>query len=163
MKHSMRPIVSRIAVVAILGVSSVWVLSVARRPDATMTSVSPIRVASAVMAGEPPSQRKAFVHLASSGRFGYRDGVYTGPAVDAYYGWVKVQAVVRNGGLVAVHVLRYPSDRSTSRRIARYALPRLEREVIQAQSARVDAISGATLTSEAFLQSVQGALRRAAG
>jgi uncharacterized protein with FMN-binding domain len=94
---------------------------------------------------------------------GYRDGTYTGPAYSAYYGWVQVQAIIRHGQLASVRVLRYPSDRSTSRRIAHVALPILAREVIRAQSSRVHAVSGATLTSDAFIRSMNGALRRAAG
>ncbi len=89
------------------------------------------------------------------------DSVYTGPAVDAYYGLVQVQAVVQGGQLTAIKILRYPSDRRTSVFINRQALPILRDEAIQAQSARVDIVSGATLTSKAFIRSLDGALRQA--
>lgn len=93
----------------------------------------------------------------------YRDGVSTGPAFDAYYGMVQVQAVIRDGRLVAVSVLQHPSHYATSRSINAWALPRLEREVIRAQSADVHAVSGATLTSHAFIRSISAALRKASG
>lgn len=124
--------------------------------------------AAPVATAAPPSHSRPLVHLvahysqARSGH-GYRDGTFTGPSSSAYWGWVQVQAVIRGGNLVDVRVLRYPSDRSTSRRIAHIALPRLAREVIRAQSTRVHAVSGATLDSRAFLRSMHGALRRAAG
>ena len=54
-----------------------------------------------------------------------------------------------------------PSDRRTSVMINRQALPMLRDEVVQAQSANVDVISGATLTSEAFIRSIGGALQQA--
>jgi uncharacterized protein with FMN-binding domain len=91
----------------------------------------------------------------------YRDGVYKGPQVDAYYGMMRVAAVVQNGQLVNVRILEYPADRQTSRYINQQAIPMLEGEVIGAQSAHVDIISGATLTSEAYLTSLNAALGQA--
>jgi uncharacterized protein with FMN-binding domain len=88
----------------------------------------------------------------------YRDGNYTGAEVDAYYGLVQVQATIKQGKLADVQFLQYPNDRRTSIRINNIAIPYLEQEAIQAQSADVDIISGATLTSEAFVQSLQAAL-----
>jgi uncharacterized protein with FMN-binding domain len=92
---------------------------------------------------------------------GYTDGTYTGPTADAYYGLVQVQAIVQGGRLVDIKVLRYPSDRRTSVFINRQALPMLRNEVIRAQSAKVDIVSGATLTSRAFIRSLDAALRQA--
>jgi uncharacterized protein with FMN-binding domain len=91
----------------------------------------------------------------------YKNGAYTGPEVDAYWGLVQVKAVVQNGKLTSVQFLEYPSDRRTSQRINNVAMPYLQQEAIQAQSANVDIISGATLTSEAFAQSLQIALSSA--
>jgi uncharacterized protein with FMN-binding domain len=92
---------------------------------------------------------------------GYADGVYTGPTADAYYGIIQIQALVQGGQLTALKVLKYPSDRRTSININRQALPMLRDEAISAQSANVDIISGATLTSRAFIQSLRGALKKA--
>jgi uncharacterized protein with FMN-binding domain len=92
---------------------------------------------------------------------GFADGTFTGPSADAYYGQVQVQAIVQNGQIVAIKVLQYPSDRRTSVAINRQALPMLRDEVISTQSPNVDIISGATLTSEAFIQSLTAALRGA--
>ncbi|RVD51044.1 FMN-binding protein [Mesorhizobium sp. M8A.F.Ca.ET.023.02.2.1] len=91
----------------------------------------------------------------------YADGVYTGPTADAYYGIIQIQALVQGGQLTALKVLKYPSDRRTSVNINRQALPMLRDEAISAQSADVDIISGATLTSRAFIQSLRGALKKA--
>jgi uncharacterized protein with FMN-binding domain len=112
----------------------------------------------------PPRPAEAAVpvstRLAAAGRFS--DGVYAGPAVDAYYGLVQVQAVIQSGRLTAVNVLQFPSHRRTSVAINRQALPMLAEEVVRAQSANVDIISGATLTSEAYLSSLSAALRQGA-
>jgi uncharacterized protein with FMN-binding domain len=114
------------------------------RPEYRVTQASAMRAIVTVAAGS-----------------GYTDGTYTGPTVDAYYGLVQVQAMVQSGRLAAIKVLRYPSDRRTSVFINRQALPMLRDEVIRAQSAKVDIISGATLTSKAFIRSLDNALRQA--
>jgi uncharacterized protein with FMN-binding domain len=91
----------------------------------------------------------------------YKDGTYKGPEVDAYYGLVQVQATVQGGKLSSVQFLEYPSDRRTSVEINNIAVPYLQQEAMQAQSSSVDIISGATLTSEAFIMSLQNALNSA--
>ncbi len=104
----------------------------------------------------PPIRVAAFVRR-------YQDGLSTGPGFDAYYGVVQVQAVIRGGRIESVNVLRQPSHSATSRSINRRALPQLEQEVITAQSANVHMVSGATLTSRAFIRSMSEALQRASG
>jgi len=91
----------------------------------------------------------------------YKNGTYTGAAVDAYYGMVQVQALIQGGALADVTFLQYPSDRSTSRFINSQAMPILIQEAIRAQSANVDIVSGATHTSGGFRQSLEGALAQA--
>jgi uncharacterized protein with FMN-binding domain len=91
----------------------------------------------------------------------YVDGSYTGSQADAYYGIVQVKATVQNGRLASVSFLQYPNDRSTSRYINSQAMPYLKQEALQAQSANVDVVSGATDTSMAFQQSLGDALAQA--
>jgi uncharacterized protein with FMN-binding domain len=93
----------------------------------------------------------------------YKDGTYTGPEVDAFYGLVQVKTVIQNRKIVDVQFLEYPSDRRTSVRINSIAVPDLQQEALQAQSANVDIISGATLTSQGFIMSLQAALDKARG
>jgi uncharacterized protein with FMN-binding domain len=88
----------------------------------------------------------------------YKDGTYTGSEADAYYGLVQVQAVIQNGKITDVKFLEYPNHRRTSVQINEQVIPWLQQEAIQAQSAQVDLISGATLTSQAFAESLQVAL-----
>ena len=57
--------------------------------------------------------------------------------------------------------LEYPNHRDRSVEINNYAMPQLTSEAISAQSAQVDVISGATDTSEAFMQSLGDALSQA--
>lgn len=91
----------------------------------------------------------------------YKDGTYAGSVADAYYGNVEVQAVVKNGQISDVKFLQYPDTHSTSVYINQQAMPMLTQEAIAAQSANVNIISGATATSEAFIQSLTAALAKA--
>lgn len=91
----------------------------------------------------------------------YKNGTYTGPQVDVNFGFVQVQAVIQNGKITTVQFLEFPQDRRTSQRINSFAVPILQQEAVQAQSANVNLITGATLTSEGFQQSLQAALNQA--
>ena len=91
----------------------------------------------------------------------YKDGVYTGDTVDVYYGNVQVQATVQNGKIAEVKFLQSPGDRRTSIMINSQAMPMLQSEAIQAQSANVNGVSGATATSQGFVASLGSALAKA--
>jgi len=91
----------------------------------------------------------------------YKDGVYTGPQIDVYWGIVEVQATVQQGQLADIQFLKYPSDRRTSVRINNIAIPYLQQEAIQAQSARINIVSGATFSSQGFAISLNAALNSA--
>jgi uncharacterized protein with FMN-binding domain len=92
---------------------------------------------------------------------GYKDGSYTGSVADAQWGVVQVKAVIKSGKITDVQFLQYPNDRNRSIEINSYADPQLSSEAIQAQSADVDIVTGATDTSEAFMQSLSDALSQA--
>jgi len=112
----------------------------------------------------PPAaiQSAASTAAARSGG-GLQDGTYTGSSENAYYGRVQVQVTITGHRIAAIKVLDYPKDRRTSRYINSQALPLLQQEVVAASSANVDSVSGATLTSEAYLRSLDKALSQAGG
>ncbi len=91
----------------------------------------------------------------------YKDGTYTGSAADAYYGTVQVAAVISGGKITDVKFLQYPDTHSTSVFINQQAMPYLTQEAVQAQSANVNIVSGATETSMAFQKSLGSALVQA--
>ena len=124
-------------------------------PPPASSSASPIPVSSSSTPPPPPP-------ASSSAQQGaYKDGQYTGPSVDAYYGNVQVKVTVQNGKISDVVFLDYPQDRNTSVMINSQAMPYLKAEAIQAQSAPVDIISGATATSGGFNTSFAAALAQA--
>lgn len=91
----------------------------------------------------------------------YIDGTYTGPLTDAFYGPMQVRVVIVAGRVSDVLFLKYPNDRRTSEEINQQAMPLLEQEVIRAQSAKIDGVTGATQTSDAFIKSLDAALKQA--
>jgi uncharacterized protein with FMN-binding domain len=90
---------------------------------------------------------------------------FNGSLIDTRYGPVQVQLQFTNGAISEVAVVAYPNGDGTSVRINARALPKLRTEVLAAQSAQIDTVSGATYTSHAYKKSLQSAIdqARAAG
>ena len=91
----------------------------------------------------------------------YKDGAFTGDPVEVLWGIVQVKAVIQNGQIADVQFLQMPSDRTRSVEITELAEPLLKSEAIKAQSAQVDLVSSATITSFGFRQSLASALAKA--
>ena len=83
-----------------------------------------------------------------------------GSVVSTRYGDVRVEVVVASGKISDVVALELPTGRRSGQ-ISQYAGPILRQEALQAQSAKIDLVSGATYTSDAYSQSLQSALDQA--
>ena len=92
---------------------------------------------------------------------GLTDGTFTGAATNTRYGPVAVRITVSGGTITAVDVPEYPSGNPRDRQINERAIPILVSETIDVQSTRVHMVSGATYTSEGYLQSLQSAIDQA--
>lgn len=86
------------------------------------------------------------------------DGTYDGSVVGTRYGNSQVQVVIAGGQISDVVVLQRQQADRKSEQISAQATPILREEVLAAQSAKVSNISGATYTSQSYLQSLQAAL-----
>ena len=122
--------------------------------DSDEVAITPKPTATSASTTSSPTSNQA-----SSGKS--KDGSYTGSEADAQWGLVQVKAVISQGKITDVQFVEYPSDRSRSRYINSVADPELTNEAIQAQSAQVDVITGATDSSEAFMRSLADALSQA--
>lgn len=85
-------------------------------------------------------------------------GTYPGSVVQTRFGSVQVQITVQAGKITDVTALQLTDAERKSVQISNRAAPILRDEVLQAQSADVQTISGATVTSDAYLNSLQAAL-----
>ena len=88
------------------------------------------------------------------------NGTFTGMVVSTRFGDIQVRISVSGGRVTDVTALQMPTDRARSAEITQYVTPVLRQEAVQAQNARIDVISGATYTSEAYAQSLDDALRQ---
>jgi len=85
-------------------------------------------------------------------------GTYAGSVVQTRFGSVQVQITVQAGKITDVTALQLTDAERKSVQISNRAAPLLRAEVLQSQSADVQTISGATVTSDAYLNSLQAAL-----
>ncbi|MEV7087769.1 FMN-binding protein [Streptomyces sp. NPDC093085] len=148
----------RRAVLAAASTTSLVVLLLALKPHHTG---APAATAPAPGTSAPSAAPSSGAPSGATGAHG--DGTYTGDPVDTPYGAVQVSATVRAGRLTAVRVDQVPSRDGHSQRIADYAVPRLTQEALAAHSAHIDAVSGASYTSQGYIGSLQSALDKAGG
>ena len=97
-----------------------------------------------------------------SGSSGKASGsTVTGEVAQTRWGPVQVQITVSGGKITAVDVPVYPNGNPRDEEINAYSLPTLVQETLDQQSANLDMVSGATVTSDGYLQSLQSALDQA--
>jgi uncharacterized protein with FMN-binding domain len=88
-------------------------------------------------------------------------GTFTGSDFSNRFGDVVVRLVISDGRITDVQAVQLPNDRQRSAYISEVAGPMLRSEVLQAQSAHIDVVTGATYTSQSYAQSVESALQQA--
>ena len=128
---------------------------------------------SALVAGSPVVQLTGSPGAASPPRSSSKSGpptsksskpapaTYTGDSADTRWGPVQVQITVQGGKITGSQAVQYPQNNGRDAQINGFALPILNQEVVQQQSASIDTVSGATVTSDGYLQSLQSAIDKA--
>jgi uncharacterized protein with FMN-binding domain len=159
MQHSMKKVV---VAALIIGVFVLYSLMHARTIS-SFASTSPTTDGSTGSNTTSSSNSSNSSSTSSGAGVTYKNGSYTGSIADAQWGYIQVKAVISGGKITDVQFLQYPNERSRSVEINSYADPQLTQEAIQAQSAQVDIVSGATDSSMAFMQSLGDALTQAQG
>ena len=92
---------------------------------------------------------------------GPKSGTFTGGTAQTRWGPVQVRIVVAGGKVTSADAIQFPSGNGKDQQINSYAIPQLNSEVIAAQSATIDMVSGATVTSGGYLTSLQDAIDQA--
>ena len=113
-------------------------------------SASPSTSASATPSPSPSPSASAVLN-----------GTFTGADFPNRFGDVQVRVVISNKHITDVQAVQLPTDRAESAYISQQAGPWLRSEALQAQSANIDIISGATYTSQSYAQSLESALQQA--
>src|SRR4051794_4503376 len=83
---------------------------------------------------------------------------YSGSIARTRWGPVQVSITVTGGRITDVAVPIYPNGNGRDQEINGYALPQLLQETLSAQDANIDGVSGATITSDGYKESLQAAL-----
>ncbi|MEU3402359.1 FMN-binding protein [Streptomyces sp. NPDC006670] len=143
----------RRAVLATTGISTLVVSLLALKPHQPPALVG--------MARSPTASSSPRTPGASDPGTSTGTGTFTGDPVATRYGTVQVSATLSQGKITSVTVLRAPDRGGRDQQISSYALPRLTEEAIGAQSAHIDAVSGASYTSQGYIESLQSALDQA--
>lgn len=87
--------------------------------------------------------------------------VLTGKVVQTKWGPMQVQLTLAGHKIIKVTVLQHTGPAPYSSIVDARAIPKLNQETLAAQSARIDAVSGASYTSAGYIQSLQSALDHA--
>ncbi|OIK08032.1 FMN-binding protein [Streptomyces monashensis] len=90
---------------------------------------------------------------------GAAGGTVTGDATQTQYGTVQVRLTVAGGKIAKAEAVQAPKGGLSDQKTA-MAVPKLNQEAVAAQSAQIDAVSGATYTSNGYKKSLQSALDR---
>ena len=71
---------------------------------------------------------------------------------------MQVKVTTTNGKVTSVDAIDYPQTEPRDQEINSFAIPQLNQEALNAGSANIDVVSGATYTSDGYIQSLQSAL-----
>ncbi|MEU1844276.1 FMN-binding protein [Micromonospora sediminicola] len=85
-------------------------------------------------------------------------GTATGSVAQTRWGPVQVRITVSAGKITDVAAVQVPDGNHRDQEINDYAVPILRQEALAAQSARIDTVSGATVTSDGYRESLQSAI-----
>jgi len=85
----------------------------------------------------------------------------TGEAAQTRFGPVQVQITVSGGAVTGVTAIDYPQNDPRDVQINSFAIPQLNQEATAAKNTNIDIVSGATYTSQGYIQSLQSALDQA--
>jgi uncharacterized protein with FMN-binding domain len=118
----------------------------------------PSAEAPGVVGTQPTPGGKASGKPSSSAKGESSASVVNGSVAQTQWGPVQVQVHISNHRITDVRALVFPSGSGHDQAINSYALPVLRQEVLSAQSARIDSVSGATVTSGGYKESLQAAL-----
>ncbi len=111
--------------------------------------------------GESGSSSGSSGSSSGSGSSSSAAKTYTGDAVSTRFGDVQVEITVKDGKITKSAVLQVPWSNGRDQEINSYAVPILNSETVDAQSATIDMVSGATYTSDGYIGSLQSAIDQA--
>jgi uncharacterized protein with FMN-binding domain len=135
--------------------------SLATPPAAVSNSTGTAATGSSSTASGSSSSSSGSTSSSSSSSANSGTKTITGDSIDTRWGPVQVKITVTNGKITAADAVVYPLNNPRDQQINAYAVPTLNQEAVQAGNANIQMVSGATYTSEGYIQSLQSALNKA--
>ena len=129
--------------------------------SSSSSASAPTPSSSTPAAAGPPGTGSSSSGSSSSGSSSSAARTYTGDVAQTRGGPVQVRITVSGGRVTKVDVLQSPSGNPRDVEINDRALPVLTSETLDAQSGEIDMVSGATVTSDGYVRSLQSALDQA--
>jgi uncharacterized protein with FMN-binding domain len=132
-------------------------------PDQNGTGTSSADPSSSAGTGttSTSSGSKATDSKSTGSKSGSASETVDGNSASTIYGPIQVNITVKGGKITAVNVPVYPEGTERDIQINEFALPELVQETISADSANIDAVSGASYTSQGYISSLQSAIDKA--
>jgi uncharacterized protein with FMN-binding domain len=128
-----------VLVLSIAGLIPVWRYAPSQDTGSTSSSAT------------EPAAPASTPSVSSSG--GTTTTVVSGSTIDTEKGPVQVEVTFDGDEIASVRMLQQPNHPQTTA-----AVPKLIEETLQAQSADIDTVSGATITSDGYKESLQAAI-----
>jgi uncharacterized protein with FMN-binding domain len=131
-------------------------------PSASAATSQPMASGAGSSSASPAASKKASAPASkASASSQAATRTVTGTVANTQYGPMQVQLALAGTKITKVTVLQRTNDGAESDEIDDNAIPKLSSETLAAQSARIDAVSGASYTSSGYIQSLQSALDKA--
>jgi uncharacterized protein with FMN-binding domain len=125
----------------------------------TASAAAPTKPKATASSKASPAKMNSTAGAGSAGSMTTR--TITGAAETTMYGPMQVKVTLEGTKITNVAVVQQTNDGQESQQIDSFAIPKLTAETLTAQSARIDAVSGATFTSSGYIGSLQNALDQA--
>ena len=127
----------------------------------SMMSTAPSHMGSGMGTSKSTSKKSGMSTKKTGSGMTATQRTLTGAVENTQYGPMQVQVTLTGTKITKITVLQQTNDGATSQQIDSTAIPKLTAEALAAQSARIDAVSGASYTSSGYTQSLQSALDKA--
>jgi uncharacterized protein with FMN-binding domain len=140
---------------------AVLAMSAPSAPSSAGSASTPGMGGSASSGKQPAAKGAASKKGSAGGSTAQKSRMIAGGVANTQYGPMQVEVTLTGKKIDSVKVLQQTNDGSESQQIDSMSIPKLTSETLTAQSAKIDAVSGATYTSEGYQQSLQSALDKA--
>lgn len=149
----MRKTITILIIVTVLGIIAAYEVPAGGKKQTANTTIPTSAPISSSPAATPAQNQ-----VASSG---LKSGTYTGTTSTNPYDEIQVAITVSGGKITAITTPVLVGENNHSDEINSYAVPQLTQQALVGQSAQIDGVSGASYTTQSYIESLQSAIDQA--